>query len=70
MPIGLLDIEASGEDVVLSWDSFAGQIYKVQDKSDLTSPAWNAYTNVMGLSGTTSITIETDEAGFYQVISD
>jgi hypothetical protein len=71
MPVGTLAIDSAGGDTFLSWESFDGQQYEIQDKIDMAQSAWGTYSNLIGLGGNMSVTVSVENAAtFYRVISD
>ena len=72
LSIGSISSGTVNGDFILSWDSFDGQNYEIQYKTDLIGqPAWGAYANVVGLGGTMSVTVSVVNAeAFYRVVSE
>ena len=53
----LLDIEATGTDLLLNWPGAAGQSYQLEYKDDLAAPAWTPLGSpVLGTGGTLTST--------------
>lgn len=63
-----LRVALENENIVLTWDSVAGQGYEVQYKTDLNDPNWNTLTTVTADGPTTTVNDPiTDSQKFYRL---
>ncbi len=69
--IGSIDIAYDGGDVLISWDSSAGQDYDIQSKSNLiTQVDWLTLDSVVGSGSSMTVTTTVDQAeSFYRVVT-
>jgi hypothetical protein len=59
-----LNIQTSGTNLILSWTGIAGQIYQLEYKDDLTTPAWNPLGGpITGTGGPLTATADFGTAG-------
>jgi len=58
-------------DLVISWDSTAGQTYNVETNDDLTAQNWGIYDTIIADGGSVTITSSTDHVQlFYKVTAE
>ena len=76
VPIGIISLAGpvsapSGQGMVLSWNTDAGQAYDVEYKNNLTDAAWLNYTSLVAQAGggATVTTMVNQAETFYRVVS-
>lgn len=69
LPRPSLSIEPVGANVLLSWDSIAGQVYALQYKSDLSAVGWTLLTNVTATDSSMTLSdLVGSEATYYRIL--